>query len=209
MHPASQRVDIVEVVNEFLEQQTDDRDAMFESVKRRRPLRARRAEPIDPIQSAAARPTGTASEPWYVVIDEIVENTVTFEAWPWPTIDPATRFLSFDLGQAKRKTVDRDDLQAVVNQRRAERDQSATADRPLRIGDVFEVRATKIRNPDTWNAVIDDTRRKRREAQAALHAMAAPPHFTTSEELETIGKRIEEESRQEQTNRATQAFPAV
>ena len=206
MHPASQRVDIVEVVNEFLEQQPD---AMFESGKRRRPLRARRAEPTDPIRGGGAQPSADETEPWYVVIDEIVEDTVTFEAWPWPTIDPETRFLSFDLSQAKRKTVDRDKLQAAVNQRRAERDQSATADRPLRIGDVFEVRATKIRNPDTWDSVIDDTRRKRREAQAALHAMAAPPHFTNSEELETIGKRIEEESQQEQPTRATQAFPAV
>ena len=207
MHPTSQRIDIAEVVNEFLEE-AEESEAMFESVRRpRRPLRARRAAPIDPVDARGTRSLDEA-EAWYVVIDEIVEDTVTFEAWPWPTIDPATRFLSFDLDKGLRKTVGRNDLQAIVNERRAERDRSATTDRPLRIGDVFEVTAARIRNPKTWVTVTDDTRRKRREAKAALHAMAAPPHFTSSDTLEAIGKEIEDSSQAEMSG-SSQAFPAV
>jgi hypothetical protein len=110
-----------------------------------------------------------------VVIDEIVEGTVTFEAWPWPDVDPATLFMRFDLNQTRNRTVDLVDLQDKISTLRAETEEdSETASRPLRIGDVFRVEATKIEKLSEWLRVDDETHDMRREAQAALHAMAAP-----------------------------------
>jgi hypothetical protein len=71
--------------------------------------------------------------------------------------------------------VDLVDLQDKVNTLRAEAEEdSETASRPLRIGDVFRVEATKIEKLSEWRRVDDETHDMRREAQAALHAMAAP-----------------------------------
>lgn len=204
MAATPQRQDIAEVVERFTAARGEPR---FESLAPAPDLGAQRAVPLDPLpgKEAAREKEGDA---WYVVIDEIVEATVTYEAWPWPTIDAATRFLSFDLDRTRRKTVDLDELQAIVDRLRAEQDASATKDRPLRIGDVFEVVADKIRDPSTWSAVVDDTRSKRKAAQAALYAMATPPHFTTSHELEEIGRSIEAQEPRSGTG-STRAFPAV
>ncbi len=205
----AQRVDIADVVEGFLEAERGlGSDDLFEAVKRKpRPRKAPRATPIEPLPGTEAPPPHPDGS-WYVVIDEIVETTVTFEAWPWPSIDPQTRFLSFDLSQTRRRTVDLDDLQQVVDRRRAERDASGAAERPLRIGDVFEVGADDVRDPTAWTVVVDDTRRKRREAQAALYAMAAPPLFHASEDLEAIA-RESEQSEDQRPAGANNAFPAI
>jgi hypothetical protein len=157
-----------------------------------------RAEAPGPPRKAPApkpkkRPTKklpATSKPWYLVIDEIVEGTVTFEAWPWPDVDPATRFLKFDLNQTKNKTVDLVDLQKRVNALRTETEKDTeAASRPLRIGDVFEVEATNIEKLNGWRRVVDDTYQKRREARAALHAMAAPVlDPETASELEKLAR---------------------
>jgi hypothetical protein len=130
------------------------------------------------------------SKPWYMVIDEIVEGTVTFEAWPWPDVDPTTRFLKFDLNQTKNKTVDLVDLQKRINTLRTETEKDPeAASRPLRIGDVFAVDATNIEKLTSWRRVVDDTYQKRREARAALNAMAAPVlDAETAAELEKLAR---------------------
>lgn len=209
MHAASQRVDIAQQVEEFVEEHlAGEPEGMLEAIQRPRPISDLPATPMEPVpgrEPAAEVPVG---ETWYVVVDEIVEDTVTFEAWPWPSVNPSTRFLSFDLDKLRRKTEDRERLQQVVDRLRSEQDMSTAATRPLRIGDVFQVVATRIKNIDRWEAVVDDTRRKRKAAQAALHAMAAPPHFGTSEELETVAKRIQD-AVTPPGSRPDRAFPAV
>ncbi len=209
MAAASQRIDIAKMVDDFLEKQGGaEPEDMYESVTRRQPLEAPHATPMEPVPGTAPQPPLPRQDSWYVVIDEIVETTVTFEAWPWPSIDAATRFLSFDLTKTKRRTFDRDALQRIVDAGRRQQDMSPSADRPLRIGDVFEVTAKKIRDPRTWTSVVDDTRRQRKAAQAALHAMAAPPHFARIDELETIGSELQETATKS-TAGSGKTFPAV
>jgi hypothetical protein len=210
MSQASQRVDIAKVVADFLAQRSpSDVEDIYESARPAGPIEAPCATPLEPVPSPRRRPEPAAGgTQWYVVIDEIVETTVTFEAWPWPTIDPATRFLSFDLAKTKRKTVGRAGLQELVDQRRRQHDTSAAADRPLRIGDVFQVAAKNVRNPRTWTSVIDDTRRQRKAAQAALNAMAAPPHLARIDELESVGSQLEEATATGE-DRPNRAFPAI
>lgn len=172
-----QRTDITKVVEDF--------------------SKTRAEAPGPPREAPAPKPKKTptktlpaSSKPWYLVIDEIVEGTVTFDAWPWPDVDPATRFLKFDLDQTKNKTVDLVDLQKRVNTLRIETEkEEANASRPLRIGDVFEVEATNIEKLSAWRRVVDDTYRKRGEARAALHAMAAPVlDAETAAELEKMAR---------------------
>jgi hypothetical protein len=155
----------------------------------------------------------STAKPWYLVIDEIVEETVTFEAWPWPDVDPATRFLKFDLNQTKDKTLDLADLQKRINTLRADTEEEVTASRPLRIGDVFQVEASNIGTLSTWRRVTDDTRRKRGEAEAALHTMAAPVlDPKTADELERLARASEPQpgdAAEAQQIPAVKAFPAV
>jgi hypothetical protein len=128
---------------------------------------------------------------WYVVVDEIVEDLVSLEAWPWPTVSPTTHFLSFDLSRTKRMTWDIDKVHAVVSKHRRGHKKEAAA-RPLRIGDVFRVSAEVVTDLDAWTSVSDHTHKKRAEAHAALQAMAAPPHHQDqAEALERLAKRSE------------------
>lgn len=174
-----QRVDIAQLVGEFqgkspqrVKEELDEAPLpVVEPPRRRR-------QPDQP------EPTG----PWYVVIDEIIEGRVTLEAWPWPSVNPVTHFLSFDLSQTRRFTREADELHPVVSENRSD----PAARRPLRIGDVFEVTANEITDLTTWAAVRDHTQEKRAEARAALDAMATPPHRTEkAEQLERMARRQE------------------
>jgi hypothetical protein len=164
-----QRTDITKVVEEHSKAAAPSRPARAPDHSTAAP------SPKTPKTAPSKEVTPTSAPRWYVVIDEIVEGTVTFEAWPWPDVDPATLFMRFDLNQTRNKTVDLVDLQDKINTLRAETEKdSETASRPIRIGDVFRVEATKIEKLSEWRRVDDETHDMRREAQAALHAMAAP-----------------------------------
>jgi hypothetical protein len=135
---------------------------------------------------------------WYVVVDEIIEERVTLEAWPWPTVDALTHYLSFDLRQTRRWTVDAVAIHRVVCEHRVAHEPEATAYRPLRIGDVFKVTTPKITDLSTWTAVSDHTQEKRAEVRAAVDAMATPPHTTDkAEKLERMA-RVQQPAREEQ-----------
>jgi len=163
-----QRTDITKVVEEHSKAAAPSRPA-------RAPDHSTAAPSPETPKTPSIEGTPTSAPLWYVVIDEIVEGTVTFEAWPWPDVDPATLFMRFDLNQTRNRTVDLVDLQDKISTLRAETEEdSETASRPLRIGDVFRVEATKIEKLSEWRRVDDETHDMRREAQAALHAMAAP-----------------------------------
>lgn len=154
----------------------------------------------------------STAKPWYVVIDEIVEETVTFEAWPWPQIDETTNFLRFELDKRRSRTMDIVDLQKRVNQLREETEEASVAHRPLRIGDVFEVHAKTIKDLTTWRKLTDDTERKRKEARAALHAMAAPVlDAKTAATLEKLARNADPDAPDPTAQRGpgAQAFPAV
>lgn len=176
-----QRADIAEVVEKHI---------------KRRPDRLA-AEPVD---------APKAPHRWYVVIDEIVETNVRIEYWPWPAVDPETRFLSFDLARGGGVTLRAGALHDVVA---ALRD-ADPADRPLRVGDVFEVTTRHPRDPDSWEVLVDHTEQKRAEAQAAMHAMATPPHFDERiRELERLGQDIQQRDVATIKTSPAQAFPAV
>jgi len=208
MKPTSQRVDISKLVESHVaEEEADDPSQMYESVRPGRAMEASRAVPRKPAPDPGFESLGPTGDPYYVVVDEIVEGTVTFEAWPWPGIDSATRYLSFDLDKTVRKTLDLATLQERVNTLRAALDLSAGANRPLRVGDVFDVEATNVRDMSTWLSVVDDTQRKRREARAALDAMAAPPHFEGAAELEEIARTPTD--REKRPDSASRAHPVV
>jgi hypothetical protein len=163
-----QRTDITKVVEEY-----------SKTAPPVLPTRSPASVATPPSEPKPPKPTPSerhrTSELWYVVVDEIVEGTVTFEAWPWPDVAPTTLFLRFDLNRTINKTVDLVDLQDEINTLRRESDKdSETASRPLRIGDVFRVEASDIETPGAWHRLEDETGNMRREAQAALSAMAAP-----------------------------------
>jgi hypothetical protein len=176
-----QRVDIAQIVGEY---------------RGKTPIQARKdaesAEPATELPRSRAReaPAG----PWYVVIDEILEGRVTLEAWPWPTVNPATGYLNFDLGRTRRFTHEAEDVYRVVTEhRRAHHDETA-ATRPLRIGDVLEAGADDIADLSTWTDVRDHTRDKRAEARAALDAMATHPlPADKAEELERLAREQDPE----------------
>lgn len=176
-----QRVDIAQVVGEY---------------QGKSPRQARRdAKKTDPAAEAPRRRAGEApTGPWYVVIDETLEGRVTLEAWPWPTVNPTTGYLDFDLSNARRFTHEAEDVHRAVAERRAAHHDEVAATRPLRIGDVFEVAADDVANPATWTDVRDHTREKRAEARAALDAMAThPPPPDKAAELERLAREQEPE----------------
>jgi hypothetical protein len=201
-----QRTDITKVVEEHSK-------AAAASGPARAPDHSTAAPSPKPPKTPSKEATPTSAPWWYVVIDEIVEGTVTFEAWPWPDVDPATHYMRFDLNQTRNRTVDLVDLQDKVNTLRAEAEEdSETASRPLRIGDVFRVEATKIEKLSEWRRVHDETHDMRREAQAALHAMAAPvldPGIAAElEKLARISKEQQGDTGVMQTS-GTTASPTV
>ncbi len=106
---------------------------------------------------------------WYVVIDEIVDERVTYEAWPWPGLSERGH-LAFDLAAGARRTVTAAILHRVVAGHRA----GSASERPLRIGDTFRVTARSVATPTKWEAVEDVTQWARGKAQAAMYAVAAP-----------------------------------
>lgn len=177
-----QRTDITKVVEEYSKAAPPSRPARAPALST--------AASAPKLPKTASKELPPTSELWYVVIDEIVEGTVTFEAWPWPDVDPTTLYLRFDLDQTRNKTVDLVDLQDEINTLRAEFEKdSETAFRPLRIGDVFRVEATNIEKLGEWRRLDDETGHMRREAQAALHAMAAPVlDPATAAELEELAE---------------------
>lgn len=177
-----QRVDIAQIVGEFHGKTTHEaRDDVPDlAVPTVRPARTARR---------TSEPTG----PWYVVADEILEGRVTLEAWPWPAVNDTTGFLSFDLSQTERFTREAVDVHAAVSRHRAAGGGQIGAERPLRIGDVFEVSAAAIDDLSTWTSVRDHTAEKRAEARAALDAMAAPPHSPDhAARVERMADEIEE-----------------
>jgi hypothetical protein len=175
-----QRVDIAQLVGEY----------QGKSPRRVKEELAEAPPPV--VEPPRRRRQPDQTEPWYVVIDEIIEGRVTLEAWPWPSVNPATRFLSFDLSQTRRFTWEADELHPVVSDNRSTDDSDPAARRPLRIGDVFEVTATDITDLTTWTAVRDHTQQKRAEARAALDAMATPPHPTErAEQMEQLARQQE------------------
>jgi hypothetical protein len=194
-----QRVDIAQIVGEY--QGKSHRQVQEELAQAPPP----RVYPSRAERKAAAQ---EAPGSWYVVVDEIIEERVTLEAWPWPTVDPLTRFLSFDLSQTKRMTEEAVDVHRVVSEHRAAHEPETTAYRPLRIGDVFEVTTAKITDLSTWTAVSDHTKEKRAEARAALDAMSTPPHPTDkAEELERMAR--EQQLAVQQTTGWTRAYSSV
>jgi hypothetical protein len=186
-----QRVDIAQVVGEF------------QGKSPRRALRDAEAAAEPPRDRSREVPAG----PWYVVIDDILEGRVTLEAWPWPTVNRATGYLSFDLGLTRRFIREAADVHRVVTEhRRAHEDEAAS--RPLRIGDVFEVSTTDVADLSTWTDVSDHTRDKRAEARAALDAMATQPLPTDkAEQLERLAR--EQEPEPEPIVQLSSAHPAV
>lgn len=165
MQSIQQRMDITEVVGAYKgkspRQARDDSVRASRRPTKKKPTKAR----------TAARP-----EPWYVVVEDIFEDLVTVEAWPWPTVNPDTHFLAFDLSRSQRMTREASLLHSVISKYRLASANKALAERPLRIGDVFKVQARKLIDTESWTSVVDHTQEKRVEANAALQAMAAPPH---------------------------------
>jgi hypothetical protein len=143
-----------------------------------------------------------------VVIDDILEGRVTLEAWPWPTVNRATGYLSFDLSLTRRFIREAEDVHRVVTEHRRAHEDEAAASRPLRIGDVFEVSTTDVADLSTWDDVSDHTREKRAEARAALDAMASQPLATDkAEQLERLAR--EQEPEPEPIVQLSSAHPAV
>lgn len=178
MQSVQQRMDITEVIGAYLGK--SPREARADSVLASQ-------EPTK--QSTTRKRTGTRAESWYVVVDDIFEGQVTIEAWPWPTVNPATHFLAFDLSRSKRMTREASLLHSVVSKHRLASTDRALSGRPLRIGDVFKVQARKLIDIESWTSVVDHTHEKRVEANAALQAMAAPQHLPKeAEALEKLAR---------------------
>lgn len=119
--------------------------------------------------TAARRRPRERARDWYVVVDEIVDERVTYEAWPWPGLSDRGH-LAFDLAAGTRRTVTAATLHRVVADHRS----GPAPERPLRIGDTFRVTARSVTAPTKWEAVEDVTQWARGKAQAAMYAMAAP-----------------------------------
>ncbi|HEU4540379.1 MAG TPA: hypothetical protein VFR23_04570 [Jiangellaceae bacterium] len=187
-----QRVDIVQVVGEFRgkspRKALEDAEASVEAP--RRPVR------------------GAPAGPWYVVVDDILEGKITLEAWPWPAVNHNTGYLDFDLSMTRRFTRDAEDVHRVVSVHRRAHEEEPAASRALRIGDVFEVSTTDVKDLAAWTDVHDHTRDKRAEARAALDAMAAQPvPADKAEELERLAR--EQEPQPEPVVQLARAHPAV
>jgi len=164
---------------------SDEPDGITITARRRR---RRLAEPID----------------WYVIIDEVVDEGVLFEAWPWPTLNQDTGYLSFDLNAATTGSVTVTTLSDVVNELRS----GQARDRPLRIGDTFRVTSDRVQHPTTWQALEDVTAWARRKAQAAMYSMAAPPLPPEQAlEMAEIARQVTEEKRP--FDAPGQAYPKV
>lgn len=189
-----QRMDIAQVVGEY--QGKSSREVLDDLEQAETQKRQRRA-PRDEHEVVI----------WYVLVDEIVEGIVAIEAWPWPTVDPLTNYLSFDLDSVRQATFEASDLHPVVSSHRTGVEPETTANRPLRIGDVFEVEAERIADLGTWKVVTDHTKEKRAEARAAMDAMATPPH--TAPKAEEFERLAQEQEATAEMPTWTKAFSAV
>ncbi len=181
MQSIQQRVDITEVVGAY--RGKSPQEMRDDSARTRgRPTK----------QKATKGRTASSPEPWYVVVEDIFEGLVTVEGWPWPTLNEATNFLSFDLNRSKRLTREAAVLHSVISKHRLASTKKELAERPLRIGDVFKVQAKKLIDIESWTSVVDHTHEKRVEANAALQAMACrPPKPEEAKALEKLARSTE------------------
>jgi hypothetical protein len=113
----------------------------------------------------------------YAVIDELADAIATISSAPWPHLDKAGRLNFSDEPPelVDRFSVDADLLQGVINTHRANVSgtDEEVANRPLRIGDTFLVRAYG-RDPGSWELVADVTMQARTAAKIALYGAVAP-----------------------------------
>lgn len=133
-------------------------------------------EPVDSWEVSAERTDGSTFDPepcaqdWYVVIDDLADGRVVFDAARWPRLDLAGR-LSFD-ERRETRAADLEPAQHTIDAARRALEQQA---RPLRIGDAFLVRGPAL--PEhvlDWRLAADVTRPARDAAKLALFAAVAP-----------------------------------
>lgn len=133
-------------------------------------------EPVDSWEASAERTDGSTFDPepaaqdWYVVIDDLADGRVVFDAAGWPRLDLAGR-LSFD-ERRETRAADLEPAQHTIDAARRALDQLARA---LRIGDAFLVRGPELPAHVTdWVVAADVTRAARDAAKLALFAAVAP-----------------------------------
>ena len=73
------------------------------------------------------------------MVDDFGDGTVTLAACQWPSVDQGGRLVFPSPESRGASSFDRGSLQAAINVHRQSRGQLAP-DRPLRVGDVFQVR---------------------------------------------------------------------
>jgi hypothetical protein len=113
-----------------------------------------------------------------VVVDEIESDFVGLSISPWPTLDEWGR-LRFGLERARSIGTGRTELQRFLGRHRLPQ---KTADRPIRIGDVFAislkepVRVNRIAEPAAWirPPVYDISADARDAAKASFYSAVAP-----------------------------------
>jgi hypothetical protein len=111
---------------------------------------------------------------YYVVIEDVDELLTMLEVASWPHLDGKGR-LSFEPlvaesgldSDAPVVIVKTADLATLLNDHRSQHQQ---LERPLRIGDVFWVKAQRITDMGSWSNVIDVSRGARERAQMAQAA---------------------------------------
>jgi hypothetical protein len=129
---------------------------------------------VPPSQKALKGHPGLA----YVVVDEIESDFIGLSISPWPTLDEWGR-LRFGLGRARSIGTGRTELQRFLGRHRLPQ---GSADRPIRIGDVFAislkepVRANRIVEPAAWirPPVYDISADARDAAKASFYSAVAP-----------------------------------
>lgn len=117
----------------------------------------------------------------YVTIDDLADGVVVLMSAPWPFLDGVGRltFLDEPRDLHVRWRVKQSRLERFLRDRRVVLadeivDAEAVTGRPVRIGDVFLVRATSLKTMGKWEEVIDVTRAAREAAKIAFFAAVAP-----------------------------------
>jgi hypothetical protein len=143
----------------------------------------------------------------YVVVDDLEADRVILVLDPWPQVG-ASGHLVFS-GPAVVRDFPVATLQSLVDDQRARAGQPA-ANRPLRVGDVFWVRADadgRRQAPQTWS-ILDITGPARRAAHAA-QLVAANPALRTATDQHAGEPEEPTSAAQPQRPSASAAPPAV
>jgi hypothetical protein len=116
-------------------------------------------------------PAAPEPEDSYVVVDEIVEDSVRLVASMWPVLDSGGRLHFSEDSIRSERPITGSDLKSALDLHRERAGQTL---RPIRISDSFLVRGNPFDHSE-WTYVLDVTEAARHAARAAFLSAVVPP----------------------------------